>query len=89
MRRRVDHLFRSVLCASALALLACGGGNQNQQSPAQSQAPAPASSGGGAPGAPPQIGQTPELDSIALFGGGMLALSIYSVRDAAYALEVA
>src|SRR5512132_4050832 len=48
MRRRFDHLFRSVLCASAMALVACGGGNQKQESAAQPQASAPASSGSGA-----------------------------------------
>jgi plastocyanin len=51
MRRRFDHLFRSVLCASAMALLACGGGNQNQQSTAQPPTSAPASSGAGGPAA--------------------------------------
>ena len=51
MRRRFDHLFHGVLCASAVALLACGGGNQNQQNTAQPQGSAPASSSASAPAA--------------------------------------
>jgi plastocyanin len=53
MRRPFDHLLRTVVSASALALLACGGGNQSQQNTAQSEgAGAPVSSGAPAPAAP-------------------------------------
>jgi len=49
MRRPFNHLFRTVVCASAIAVVACGGGNQPQQTTAPPQgAAAPPSSGAGA-----------------------------------------
>src|SRR5215471_14274095 len=55
MRRPFDHLFRTVVCASAIAVVACGGGNQPQQNTAQPQgaaAPPSAGAGAAAPAAP-------------------------------------
>ena len=51
MRRPFDLLVRAVLCASTVALVACGGGNQTQ-STSETQTAAPASSGAAAPVSP-------------------------------------
>jgi plastocyanin len=55
MRGPFDHLFRAVVCASAIVVVACGGGsNQTQQNTAQPQGAAapPPSSGAAAPATP-------------------------------------
>jgi plastocyanin len=51
MRRPFDLSVRTILCASAVALVACGGGNQTQTT-SETQNAAPASSGAAPPASP-------------------------------------